>query len=98
MSDLRFVWDPRKATDNQRKHGVSFEEAKSVFLDDNALLRADPDHSSEEDRFVILGLSSGLRLLVVCHCHREAEDVIRLISARRAVKREGEQYARKVKR
>ena len=98
MSDLQFVWDPRKAADNHRKHGVSFEEAKSVFLDDNALLRADPDPSSEEDRFVILGLSSGLRLLVVCHCYREAENVIRLISARRAAKREGEQYARRVKR
>ena len=70
MSDVRFVWDPRKAADNQRKHGVSFEEAKSVFLDENALLRADFDHSTEEERFVILGLSSGPRLLVVCHCYR----------------------------
>jgi uncharacterized DUF497 family protein len=98
MSNLRFVWDPRKAADNQRKHGVSFEEAKSVFLDESSLFRADPDHSTEEDRFVILGLTSGLRLPVVCHCYREAEDVIRLISARRAAKREGEQYAKTVKR
>ena len=98
MSDLQFVWDPRKAEDNKRKHGVSFEEARSVFLDDNALLRADPDHSEEEDRFVMLGLSSGLRILVVCHCYRESEDVIRLISARKAAKREGELYTRRVKR
>ena len=98
MSDLEFVLDPRKAKSNEEKHGVSFEEAKSVFLDDNALFQADPDHSNEEDRFVILGLSSALRLLVVCHCYRESEDVIRLISARKAAKREGEQYARKVKR
>jgi len=98
MSDLEFVWDPRKAKSNEEKHGVSFEEAKSVFLDDNALFQADPDHSDGEDRFVILGLSSALRLLVVCHCYRESADVIRLISARKAVKREGEQYASKVRR
>ena len=98
MSDLQFVWDSRKAKDNERKHGVSFEEARSVFLDDNALLQADPGHSNEEDRFVILGLSSALRILVVCHCYRESENVIRLISARKAVKQEGEQYTRRVKR
>jgi len=98
MSDLQVVWDPRKAAANKRKHGVSFDEAKSVFLDDSALLRADPDHSGEEDRFLILGLSSGLRLLVVCHCYRETENIIRLISARRAAKRESELYARRVKR
>lgn len=98
MSDLQFVWDSRKAKDNEREHGVSFDEAKSVFLDDNALLRADPDHSDEEDRFVILGLSSALRLLVVCHCYRETESVIRLISARKAVKEESKQYGRRVKR
>ena len=92
MSDLRFVWDPRKATYNKRKHGISFEEAKSVFLDDNALLRADPDHSAEEDRFLLLGVSSVLRLLVVCHCYRKSESVIRLISARKATTHEARQY------
>ena len=98
MSDLRFAWDPRKATENERKHGISFEEATTVFLDDNALLLADPDHSAEEDRFLLLGLSSVLRLLVVCHCYHESEDVIRLISARKAGKLEAEQYAGRVRR
>ena len=98
MSDLQFVWDPQKAKANEDKHGVTFEEAKSVFFDESALLRSDPDHSDEEDRFVILGLSSGLRILVVCHCYRESENVIRLISARKAVRREAEHYARRVRR
>jgi uncharacterized protein len=84
VADLRFEWDPRKNRTNQRKHGVSFEEARSVFLDDNALLIDDPDHSGDEDRFVLLGLSSTLRALVVCHCYRARGDVIRIISARKA--------------
>ena len=98
MSDLRFAWDSRKASENKRKHGISFEEAKTVFLDDNALLLADPDHSAEEDRFLLLGVSSVLRLLVVCHCYRESEDVIRLISARKATTPETQQYAGRVRR
>ena len=98
MSDLRFTWDPRKAKANARKHGVSFEEAKSVFLDDSALLAPDPDHSVAEDRFVLLGVSSNLRLIVVCHCVREPDDVIRLISARKASKPERDQYQARIRR
>jgi uncharacterized DUF497 family protein len=77
---------------NLRKHGVSFEEARAVFLDENALLRPDEDHSDTEDRFVLLGLSGRMRTLVVCHCYRQAEEVIRLISARKANASEREQY------
>ena len=97
MSDLRFTWDPRKARANERKHGVSFDEATTVFLDDDALLMADPDHSTDEDRFLLLGLSARLRLLVVCHCLREKGEVIRLISARKADKQERDQYNERVR-
>jgi len=72
---LRFEWDPKKAAANLRKHGVSFEDAQTVFADENAKLIDDPDHSEEEDRFVLLGLSSSLRLLVVCHCYRSEGDL-----------------------
>ncbi len=92
MSDLRFEWDPRKAAANRRKHGVSFTEAESVFADEHALLLDDPEHSQTEDRFVLLGLSSTLRVLVVVHCYRASEAVIRLISARRANGDERRQY------
>ena len=92
MEDLRFAWDPRKAKDNAKKHGVTFEEAQTVFLDDYALLIADPDHSEDEDRFLLLGVSSRVRLLVVCHCYREAKAVIRLISARKAGRAERREY------
>ena len=84
MSALRFEWDPKKAASNLRKHKVSFEDAQTVFSDERALLINDPDHSEEEDRFVLLGLSSTMRLLVVVHCYRAADNVIRLISARKA--------------
>jgi uncharacterized DUF497 family protein len=94
MSDLAFRWDPKKDALNQVKHGVSFEEAKSVFYDENARLIDDPDHSKEEDRFILLGFSSSLRLLVVCHCYREKESVIRIISARKATKSEAKNYPR----
>jgi uncharacterized DUF497 family protein len=97
MSDLRFTWDPRKAAANERKHGVTFDEATTMFLDDDALLMVDPDHSTDEDRFLLLGLSARLRLLVVCHCVREAGEVIRLISARKADKPERSQYNEKVR-
>ena len=70
MSSLRFEWDPSKATINVRKHGVSFEEAQSVFADERARLIDDPDHSEDEDRFILLGLSSSLRVLIVAHCYR----------------------------
>lgn len=92
MSALRFEWDERKAAANIKKHGVSFEEAKSVFYDDRAKLIDDPDHSEEEDRFILLGLSSALRVLVVCHCCRNAEGVIRIISARKATTGETKSY------
>jgi uncharacterized DUF497 family protein len=89
---LRFEWDPKKAAANLRKHGVSFEDAQSVFADENAKLIDDPDHSEEEDRFVLLGLSSSLRLLVVCHCYRSEGNVIRIISARKAESHECNSY------
>jgi uncharacterized DUF497 family protein len=89
---LRFEWDPRKAAANLRKHGVSFEEARTVFLDEDALLRPDEDHSDDEDRFVLLGLSGRLRTLVVCHCYRENDEVIRIISARKADRGERRKY------
>jgi len=92
MKSIRFEWDDTKATINQKKHGISFEDAETVFSDENALLIADPDHSSEEDRFIILGLSEYLQLLVVCHCYRESDEVIRIISARKATKNETKQY------
>jgi uncharacterized protein len=98
MSDLRFEWDERKNRSNKKKHGVSFEEARSAFLDQNARLIDDPDHSDEEDRFVLMGVSETLRVLVVCHCYRQDGDVIRLISARRADAEERSQYEEKVKK
>lgn len=92
MSALRFEWDTRKAVENEKKHGVSFEEARTVFFDERARLIDDPDHSEEEDRFILLGLSSRLRLLVVCHCYRSEGDTIRIISARKATARESKSY------
>ena len=89
---LRFEWDERKNAENQRKHGISFEEARTVFSDDNALLISDPDHSDDEERFVLLGLSSALRSLLVCHCYRRDGDVIRIISARKATRTEWNRY------
>ena len=92
MSTLHFEWDDRKAAANAKKHGVSFEEARSVFVDERAKLIGDPDHSEDEDRFVILGLSSSLRLLLVCHCYRSEGNVIRIISARKASAKESKSY------
>ncbi len=92
MSTLRFEWDERKAAANAKKHGVSFDEAKSVFVDENAKLIDDPDHSEDEERFVLLGLSSALRMLLVCHCYRSEGNVIRIISARKANARESKSY------
>ncbi|MCB1602999.1 MAG: BrnT family toxin [Xanthomonadales bacterium] len=88
MSTLRFEWDAAKAATNVKKHGVSFEDAQSVFADERARLIDDPVHSDGEDRFLLLGLCSSLRLLVVCHCYRSEEGVIRIISARKATKGE----------
>ena len=89
---LSFEWDARKAKSNLAKHGVSFEEAKSVFIDERAKLIDDPDHSEDEERFVLLGLSSSLRLLVVCHCYRDEGNIIRFISARKATTQESRSY------
>ncbi len=92
MAAIYFVWDERKNAINKRKHGVSFEEGQTVFSDDNALFMHDPDHSEEEDRFLLLGLSAIARLLVVCHCHREENDTVRIISVWKATKSETAQY------
>lgn len=90
--DIRFEWDDEKAALNLKKHKVSFEEAKTVFYDPNALLISDPEHSIEEDRFIIMGISNKSKVLVVCHCYRENEEVIRIISARKADSLEIKQY------
>jgi uncharacterized protein len=92
MDGLNFEWDRRKESANRKKHGVSFEEARTAFFDENARFMSDPDHSDEEDRFVLLGLSSQLRLLVVCHCYREEPETIRIISARKADRSERHEY------
>lgn len=92
MKELNFTWDDNKALINQQKHGVSFEEAKTVFYDDYARLIADPDHSQQEERFLLLGLSEEVRLLLVCHCYRESGGQLRIISARKANKSEYRQY------
>ncbi len=98
MAALRFAWDRRKSDANVRKHGVSFAEAESVFLDDEALFRSDPDHSEDEDRFILMGMSARVRILVACHCYREDDTTIRIISARKADPQEGRAYARRRRR
>lgn len=92
MDIIKFEWDENKNEINKRKHKISFEEASSVFYDEGALLIDDPEHSQEEERFIILGLSTKANLLVVCHCYRASESVIRIISARKATKTETKQY------
>ena len=92
MDDLKFEWDENKNLTNQSKHKVSFEEAQTVFYDEDAMLIDDPKHSEEEERFIILGLSKKLNLLVVCHCCRASDTVIRIISARKSTKTETKQY------
>ena len=94
MQDLRYEWDERKNRANQRKHGVAFEEARTAFLDENARRVLDPDHSIGEDRYILVGLSIRLRLLVVSHGFRESERVIRIISARKADPSERRDYSR----
>ena len=89
---LRFEWNSDKALANRRKHGVSFEEALTVFADSAAKLIADPDHSVAEDRFILLGLSQGMRLLVVVHVYRQRSQAVRIISARKATASEQAQY------
>lgn len=92
MDVINFEWDENKNLINQNKHKISFEEAKTVFYDESALVIDDPEHSEEEERFIILGLSSKTNLLVVCHCYRDSDTVIRLISARKATATESKQY------
>lgn len=92
MNRITFTWDNNKNSANMQKHGISFDEAKSVFYDDNARLMHDPDHSGDEERFLILGLSKKINILVVCHCYRENDEIIRIISARKATKNEKNQY------
>ena len=92
MSELRFEWDSTKSALNAKKHGIGFDEAKSIFSDERAKLITDPEHSDDEDRFILLGLSTKLRLLVVCHCYRDKNNVIRIISARKATTVESKEY------
>ncbi|MFQ5457826.1 MAG: BrnT family toxin [Myxococcota bacterium] len=94
---MQFDWDDRKNRENQKKHGVWFEEAQTAFFDENALEFSDPDHSEAEDRFLLLGRSHQLRILVVCHCFRERDGVIRIISARKATRKERTYYVRRGK-
>lgn len=91
---MRFEWDENKAQINIKKHGVTFDEAKTAFYDAAALLIDDPEHSDDEERFILLGMSQNARLLIVCHCLRESETVIRIISARKATKTESSYYGR----
>ena len=92
MHEIQFSWDRSKAWLNKKKHGVSFEEASTVFYDDDALEFYDPDHSEDEDRFIMLGLSFKARVLIVCHCARESGRIIRIISARKPTKQESAKY------
>jgi len=94
MKDIEFDWDEAKNKANILKHGISFGEATSVFYDDYALLIADPDHSETEDRFVLLGLSFKLRLLLVCHCFEVDDGLVRIISCRKAKRKEVSLYKR----
>lgn len=89
---IEFTWDPVKNLLNQRKHGVSFEEAQTVFLDESAILYKDIEHSDDEERFILLGLSRGAKILVVVHCYRQDDTVIRIISARKATLSETDVY------
>ena len=98
MNHLAFEWDEGKNTLNKRKHRISFEEALTVFADDHALLLPDPEHSTEEDRFILMFFSASLRILVVYHCYRRSEEVIRIISARKATKLERADYTKRWKK
>jgi hypothetical protein len=89
---IKFEWDITKATSNKKKHGVSFEEAQSVFYDEFAVQFFDKDNSGSENRFLMLGFSDEARLLIVCHCERDEGNIIRIISARKATKNESNYY------
>jgi uncharacterized protein len=92
MEEITFEWDSNKAQINERKHGISFEEAETAFYDRNGRVLDDPDHSQDEDRYILLGLSESFGLIMVCHVYRENDTCIRIISARRATKTEKQQY------
>ena len=92
MNEIQFEWDENKNAINRQKHGVSFEEAETVFYDENALFISDPEHSLDEERFILLGFSFRARLLIVCHCYRGANQIIRIISARKATLQESRYY------
>ena len=92
MKGLEFEWDPKKAKSNEKKHGVSFEDARTAFYDETAIVFHDPDHSEDEDRFILLGLSIRAGVLVVCHCLKESDSIVRIISARHTDKQEEKYY------
>lgn len=92
IRNIAFEWDANKASLNKKNHGISFDEARTVFFDENAAVIHDPEHSATEERFVILGLSATTRILIVCHCYRKKDSIIRIISARKATKKESMQY------
>jgi len=92
MKEIHFEWDTKKSSLNRRKHGVTINEAKTIFYDENAIRYFDPDHSQDEDRFIMLGMSFRLRILVVYHCYRANNKTIRIISARKATKSEASVY------
>lgn len=92
----QFAWDENKNQVNKRKHGIDFNEAMTVFLDEQAIMFDDPEHSEEEDRFLLLGISYDANVLIVCHCYREADSVIRIISARKATRKEKSYYVGRI--
>jgi uncharacterized protein len=92
MQTISFEWDERKNASNRKKHGISFEEGQTVFVDENALMIYDPDHSEDEERYIMLGLSAKMRVLVVCHSYRRDHSTIRIISARKTTRFEQKQY------
>lgn len=92
MNEIRFEWDPKKAEKNAEKHGITFDEATTVFSDEMAVIFDDPDHSEDEDRSIILGFSASARMLIVCHCLHGEGDIVRIISARKATRAEEDQY------
>jgi uncharacterized DUF497 family protein len=92
MKYIQFEWDPSKNDTNIKKHQISFDEAKTAFYDPNARIIDDPEHSDSEDRFILLGLSQNLNLLIVCHCYKSKDEIIRIISARKATKQETSTY------
>lgn len=91
---IHFEWDENKNKINKEKHGINFEEARTVFFDDAAIMFDDPEHSDKEDRFILLGMSDPANLCIVCHCYRESDSVIRIISARKATKKEASRYVK----